>query len=614
MMTGAQSFREIWAADFEFRAPPGHNPEPICLVAKELLSGRTIRLWQDELRAAATPPFDTGPDTLFVAYYASAEIGCHLALGWEIPNNILDLYVEFRNLTNGLPTPCGAGLLGAMSYYGLGGIQALEKEGMRELAMRGGPFTADEQAALLDYCESDVVALARLFPKMLSHIDWPRALLRGRYMAAAAHIERNGVPVDTKMLVRLRENWDEIQDALIAAIDKDFGLYDGRTFKLGLFERYLASNKIPWPRLPSGRLDLSDNTFREMARAHPCLMPLRELRTSLSQMRLNDLAVGQDGRNRVLLSAFSSRTGRNQPSNTRFIFGPSVWLRALIKPEPGKALAYIDWSQQEFGIAAALSGDEFMKAAYCSGDPYLEFAKQAGAVPADATKASHGEARDRFKACVLAVQYGMGAEALAERIGQSPAHARDLLRLHRETYACFWRWSDSALDHAMLTGKLHTVFGWTVRPGVDPNPRSLRNFPMQANGAEMLRLACILGVEAGIKICAPVHDAILIEAQSDAIEEQVRIMQALMAKASAIVLGGFEQRSDVNIIPSPERYLDPRGRVMWERGEELLSTEAAKTPPVPQHPRYLSHGDPPVQSNIYIYNTIPSSLPLGRYP
>ena len=90
---------------------------------------------------------------------------------------------------------------------------------MRELAMRGGPFTADEQAALLDYCETDVDALARLFPKMLPHIDWPRALIRGRYMAAAAHIERNGVPIDTKTLTRLRENWDRIQDRLIAAID-----------------------------------------------------------------------------------------------------------------------------------------------------------------------------------------------------------------------------------------------------------------------------------------------------------------------------------------------------------------------------------------------------------
>jgi len=64
----------------------------------------------------------------------------------------------------------------------------------------------------------------------------------------------------------------------------------------------------------------------------------------------------------------------------------------------------------------------------------------------------------------------------------------------------------------------------------------------------LLRLACILGIEAGIKIGAPVHDAILIEADSDAIDEQVRLMQSLMAKASAIVLG-FELRSDVKIIP-----------------------------------------------------------------
>ena len=161
-MTGGEAFREIWAADFEFRAPSGHNPEPICMVAKELISGRTIRLWQDALRAAVAPPFDPGPDTLFVAYYASAEIGCHLALGWDIPANILDLFAEFRNLTNGIPAPCGSGLLGAMGYFGLGGIQALEKDSMRELAMRGDPFTAEERTALLDYCETDVEGLTRL--------------------------------------------------------------------------------------------------------------------------------------------------------------------------------------------------------------------------------------------------------------------------------------------------------------------------------------------------------------------------------------------------------------------------------------------------------------------
>ena len=203
------------------------------------------------------------------------------------------------------------------------------------------------------------------------------------------------------------------------------------------------------------------------------LAPLRELRVTLSQMRPSQLAVGPDGRNRSLLSAFRARTGRNQPSNTRFVLGPAVWLRGLIRPQPGYGLAYIDWSQREFGIAAALSGDVVMQAAYHSGDPYLEFAKQAGAAPADATKHSHNAVRDQFKACVLAVQYGMGAESLAERSGQPVVRARELLRLHRETHRQFCAWSDAAVAHAMLHGRLWTVFGEVVR--FAPKVRQLRH-------------------------------------------------------------------------------------------------------------------------------------------
>jgi DNA polymerase I len=236
-----------------------------------------------------------------------------------------------------------------------------------------------------------------------------------------------------------------------------------------------------------------------MAKARPEISALRELRSVLSELRLNDLAVGRDGCNRTILSAFRSRSGRNQPSNAKFIFGPSVWLRGLIKPPPGYAVAYIDWSQQEFGIAGALSGDTKMMDAYNSGDPYLTFAKQAQAVPADATKKSHPNERELFKQCVLATQYGMQAESLAARIGQPPIVARDLLRMHRETYSTFWAWSDASLDHAMLHASLHTVFGWRVHVGEVSNPRSLRNFPMQANGAEMLRWRAAWGSSATSK-------------------------------------------------------------------------------------------------------------------
>jgi DNA polymerase I len=563
---------------------PGHLPKPICLVAWELRTGRRLKIWEEELQQLAAPPYGAGSDTLVVAYYASAEMGCHLALGWPLPENVLDLYAEFRCQTNGWNTPCGNGLLGALTWYGLQGLSTVEKDNMRELALRGGPWTVEERISLLDYCESDVEALTRLLGAMAPSLDIQRALLRGRFMNAAARIEANGVPIDSESWQQLQDAWPDLQDQLIKEIDQEYGVFEGRSFRASKFAEWLSRADIPWPRLASGKLDLSDNAFREMARSHPKVAPLRELRSALAQMRLAELPVGLDGRNRCLLSAFQARTSRNQPSNSRFIFGPSVWLRHLIQSRPGHGVAYIDWSQQEFGIAAALSGDRLMQQAYLSGDPYLEFAKQAGAAPPEATKATHSAVREQFKACVLAVQYGMGPDSLAERIGQPVAAARELLRLHTETYRVFWQWSDAALDRAMLHGSLPTVFGWKLHIGGNANPRSIRNFPMQANGAEMLRLACCLVTEAGVRVCAPVHDAILIEARLDTLDEAIATTEALMAEASRIVLDGFVLRSDAKAFRYPERYSDARGVQMWETVRRVLAglrdREPDPAPPV----------------------------------
>jgi DNA polymerase-1 len=578
------TYRAVVVADFEFEfgghdsfeaaSRSGERPRPVCMVAKDLISGQEWRLWRGEFDTV--PPFPIGPDALFLAFYASAELGCFRALGWPRPANILDLFTEFRDLRNGLPTPSGGfGLIGALTYFGLDTMGAQEKNELRALILAGGPWSAHERAAILDYCATDTVALERLLPAMLPRIDLPRALLRGRYMAAAAAMEFNGVPIDVATLSLLRERWTSIQGDLISAID-DHGIYDGRTFKSERWAHFLAAQNIPWPQLESGQLDLSDETFRQAARTYPLVSPYRELRSALSDLRLNDLAVGKDGRNRTILSAFRSRTGRNQPSNSKYIFGPSVWLRGLVKPPPGYGIAYIDYQQQEFGIAAALSGDPAMCAAYHTGDPYLAFAKQAGAVPQDATRKTHEATRELFKTCALGVQYGMEAESLALRIGQPPIVARDLLRAHRETYRTFWRWSDAAVDFAMLTGSLHTVFGWHLRIGEDSNPRSLRNYPMQGNGSEMLRLACCLATERGIEVCAPVHDAVLISAPLDQLEDDVTRMRAVMAEASKIVLGGFELGTDATIVRYPDRYMDKRGTVMWDRVLALITRHDAK--------------------------------------
>lgn len=407
-------------------------------------------------------------------------------------------------------------------------------------------------------------------------IDWRQALLRARYMKALAHIEHEGVPIDIVMLGRLRRHWPAMREQLIKRVDQSYGVFEGTTFTYALFESYLRRRGLAWPMLPTGRLKLDDVTFREQAAAHPELGPLRQLRLALAQMRTMNIAVGPDGRNRVMLSAFRSKTGRNQPSTSSFIFGQASWIRHLIKPPAGFGLAYIDWEQQEFAIAGVLSGDRAMMDSYRSGDPYLDFAKRAGAVPADATKRSHGTIRDQFKTCALAVLYGAGAERIGFNLGLPPIYGRELLRAHKEQYRAYHRWSERVLDHALITGSIRTVFGWQCHVGADANPRSLSNFPMQGNGAEMLRLACCFLTEAGIRVCAPVHDAVLIIAPLDQLEDTVERAQALMAEASAVVLRGFELRTDVKLVRYPDRYEDERGAAMWATVREVLEeVEAA---------------------------------------
>lgn len=563
----------LYAVDFEFRSEggrAGNPPAPVCMVVKRLDTGTTTRLWQDDLEALDEAPFPTGPDALWVAYFSCAEWSCFLSLGWSLPVAVLDLYTEFRWLTNGSRHQSGNGLLDALAYYQLPAASAAHKDEMRDLVLRGGPWSAEEKGAILNYCESDVEALGNLYQTMVCHLDLPRALLRGRYMAAVARIEHCGAPVDAELLHRFKENWAQLTSRLIRIVDREYGVYEGESFRLQKFSEWLRRSDMRWPTHPSGQLQLDAETFRAMAAAHPILTPLHQLRKTLGQAREIKLEVGSDSRARCLLSPFRARTGRNQPSTTKFPYALPAWLRSLIRPKDGMALAYIDWEQQEFGIGAALSGDVQMKAAYTSGDPYLEFAKQAGAVPSTATKQTHPTERDQFKACVLATQYGLGVQSLAERIGVPAARAKQLLDLHRTTYPRFWAWSDDAVNEATLGGRLWTCFGWQIDTRNELNDRSLRNFPMQAHGAEMLRIACILLTEAGIRVCAPVHDAVLIEAPAGDIDGTVQVARKLMAEASRLVLPGFELRTDSEVVRYPARLAPAKGKAMFESVLALL--------------------------------------------
>ena len=181
----------------------GERPRPVCVVARELRSGEIWRICCSEF--GSRPPFPHGDDTVLVAHYASAELGVFRALGWPQPKHVIDTFTEFRARVNGLPQ--GAGLIDAAAYFGIDAIESLAKKSMVALILRGPPWSAEEWAEILHYCESDVRLLERVLLAMLPGIDLPRALLRGRFMKAAAGVEWNGIPIDTVTLDLLRKHW-----------------------------------------------------------------------------------------------------------------------------------------------------------------------------------------------------------------------------------------------------------------------------------------------------------------------------------------------------------------------------------------------------------------------
>ena len=561
--------------DFEFRPDTNCRQSPVCATFFELRSGKRVELW-DEF--GAHPPFPTTGDWLWVSYHASAETQCHIANNWSIPETILDLEAEFRCSTTNYTVDAGKGLPGALCAHGLLWSDTLEKPEMIKLILRGGPYTAAERQRIIAYNWLDTDGLVALLPRMLPAIlarpdGWAFALIRGYYSGhCVAHMEWNGIPLDVETYRRLDRHWDSIRARLVAQYNPEFDVYDGLRFVTERFVDYLVRENIPWPEHASGIPDLRDKTFEDMGEAYPQIERLRQLRKTLSKLRLNSITLGADGRNRALLGQFVASTGRNAHEAGKLIFGPSRWLRGLIKPTQGSVLCYLDWSSQEFIVAAALSGDQHMLEAIVSGDPYMWFAKMAQLAPEWAVRETHEDVREVCKRCCLGTLYGMGYRALAMRIGRSELEAKELLEHHKRIFSTFWAWSGRAVHEATYYGHIDLSFGWRIhhgtkskREGEDTSPTTLMNAPVQGNSAEMLRLAAIFGHRAGITINAPLHDAFMIEAAAEDEHDAIQTMRACMGRASRLVLEGVEVPVKPYTVRWPDRYMDerPEAQDMW---------------------------------------------------
>jgi hypothetical protein len=171
---------------------------------------------------------------------------------------------------------------------------------------------------------------------------------------------------------------------------------------------------------------------------------------------------------------------------------------------------------------------------------------------------------------------------LAEKIGRSVTFATHLLRLHRQRYATFWRFSDASVLFAKTRDHLWTKYGWSyfVRPGTKET--TLRNWRIQAEAGEVLRVAVIALGARGFQIDTTVHDSVLIEVDDQDAEEAAREAAQVMIRASGEVLGE-PLRVDSRVIRSGGRLLEEGGpTATWNRIWNIVGrlSAPASTPKV----------------------------------
>ena len=347
-----------------------------------------------------------------------------------------------------------------------------------------------------------------------------------------------------------------------------------------MIDRYCKENFIGWRKTAAGKFSTDSDYLKEMDdgglihefRKHmdrlKCLKSLTPEKDGTYKI---DRFIGCDFKQRPNFNPYGTKTGRNAPSATSFLFLMPKWMRLLVNPRKGRYICDLDAHSEEVAIAAALYNDENKREVYRSADVYMKYAQLAGAYPKDKPILTEDEresekwfkeegwnqVRKIYKGGFLGMQFGMGGASLERRVRLSlPEEKRDEI---------FEGWGDSFVDsyRSLFSNETECVTkvrqaysnqkkgvmlqdGWRLGPD-DPNILSVSNFPVQGTGSVILRRCCELCDAEGIQIYATLHDAISFTGKLENMEREIDTARECFRRAAEDILG-----ENLMVIGNPE--------------------------------------------------------------
>lgn len=499
-------------------------------------------------------------------HLADIAYGKHLVDGKEKFLKPPPKYKEKEELDEGQSYQQIQFSLASASYKFLGvNRDTKHKDLMREVIIRGGPYSPEDQKHIMEYCREDTVHLRALHEAMWKRLKrqvseceggvsdatlMKEQYLRADYARRTALMEDLGYPVDVPAMRRLsanipfllRELQRDVNSQLSGVVPFKVFEWDKKTQTFSrnvklITDHLEAQYGDMWPERSdkTNKVSLSEEALAKMASGRHSFKPTlvdQLYRFARFQQSINGFrppkdtekktiwdSLGSDGRVRPYMGIYGAQSSRSQPSATGFIFLKSAVFRGLVAPRKGRVIVASDFGQQEFLVAALLSADKRMLEAYKSGDVYLYFAKSTGAVPKDATKKSHPEMRDRYKSSVLGISYLMSSKGLAHKITTdterltTPKQAQVILDQFDQTFSTYAEWRKERVDEYIKAQRqgygasVRLGDGWRMW-GDNPNFRSVANVPIQGFGAVAMRRAVARAQDAGLEVLFTLHDAI----------------------------------------------------------------------------------------------------------
>ena len=161
--------------------------------------------------------------------------------------------------------------------------------------------------------------------------------------------ERNGIPIDYKLVKKFNDNWIHVKDSLIKKVNKDLNVFtDDLKFSHDKFDKLIIKNQLQdrWTKMKSGHFTTNKAVIKDNLHVED-IKKFNTIRTFQNMTKLTSYVPGTDGRVRTSFNMFGTVTSRATPSSAKYPFSASKWARNFIKPSYGNNLVYIDYSSQE---------------------------------------------------------------------------------------------------------------------------------------------------------------------------------------------------------------------------------------------------------------------------